>query len=152
MKLYQQLADDLTALIRTGALKPGDRVPSVREASRERGMSPATVIHAYELLEGQGLIETRPRSGYYVGTQVAAPAPQPRISRPSPRSTLLDVSELVFEVLESLRNRSVVPMGSAFPSPKLFPLRKLASALTFCRPKSARTKWRSRASPAQDSG
>ncbi len=129
MKLYKQLADDLTVLIRQGTLKPGDRVPSVRETSRERGMSPATVIHAYELLEGQGLIETRPRSGYYVGTQAATPAPQPRISRPSPRSTLLDVSELVFEVLESLRNRSVVPMGSAFPSPKLFPLRKLASAL-----------------------
>src|ERR1700753_2369950 len=109
MKLYQQLADDLTALIRTGALKPGDRVPSVRETSRERGMSPATVVHAYELLEGQGLIETRPRSGYYVASQWTSPAPQPRVSRPSPRSTLLDVSELVFEVLESLRNRSVVP-------------------------------------------
>ncbi|MBS0420438.1 MAG: PLP-dependent aminotransferase family protein [Proteobacteria bacterium] len=129
MKLYKQLADDLTLLIRQGTLKPGDRVPSVRETSRERGMSPATVIHAYELLEGEGLIETRPRSGYYVGNQAAAPIQQPRISRPSPRSTLLDVSELVFEVLESLRNRSVVPMGSAFPSPKLFPLGKLATAL-----------------------
>jgi DNA-binding transcriptional regulator YhcF (GntR family) len=31
MKLYQQLADDLTVLIRQGALKPGERVPSVRE-------------------------------------------------------------------------------------------------------------------------
>ena len=129
MKLYKQLADDLSVLIRQGTLKPGDRVPSVREISRERGMSPATVIHAYELLEGEGLIETRPRSGYYVGTPATTPAPQPRISRPSPRSTLLDVSELVFEVLESLRNRSVVPMGSAFPSPKLFPLLKLASLL-----------------------
>jgi DNA-binding transcriptional MocR family regulator len=129
MKLYQQLADDLTALIRTGALKPGDRVPSVRETSRERGMSPATVIHAYELLEGRGFIETRPRSGYYVGSQWNASAPQPSMARPSPRSTLLDVSELVFEVLESLRDRDVVPMGSAFPSPTLFPLRKLAATL-----------------------
>jgi DNA-binding transcriptional MocR family regulator len=129
MKLYKQLADDLTLLIRQGALKPGDRVPSVRETSRERGMSAATVTHAYELLEGQGFIETRPRSGYYVGNQWSPPAQQPRISRPSPRSTLLDVSELVFEVLESLRNREVVPMGSAFPSPTLFPLPKLASLL-----------------------
>ena len=130
MKLYQQLADDLTVLIRQGALKPGDRVPSVRETSRERGLSPATVIHAYELLEGQGFIETRPRSGYYVGNQWSAPAQPPRMSRPAPHSTLLDVSELVFEVLESLRNRSVVPMGSAFPSPTLFPLPKLASVLS----------------------
>lgn len=129
MKLYQQLANDLTALIRAGALRPGDRVPSVRETSRERGMSPATVIHAYELLEGRGFIETRPRSGYYVGKQWQ-PAKQPRIARPSPRSTLLDVSELVFEVLESLRNREVVPLGSAFPSPKLFPLSRLAASLS----------------------
>jgi DNA-binding transcriptional MocR family regulator len=129
MKLYQQLADDLTVLIRQGALRPGDRVPSVRATSRERGLSPATVIHAYELLEGQGFIETRPRSGYYVGNQWSTPAQQPRMSRPSPHTTLLDVSELVFEVLESLRNRSVVPMGSAFPSPTLFPLPKLASLL-----------------------
>jgi DNA-binding transcriptional MocR family regulator len=129
MKLYKQLADDLSLLIRQGTLRPGDRVPSVRETSRERGMSPATVIHAYELLEGQGLIETRPRSGYYVGNHWNTPVQQPRISRPSPRSTHLDVSELVFEVLESLPNRAVVPMGSAFPSPTLFPLPKLASAL-----------------------
>jgi len=129
MKLYQQLADDLAVLIRQGALKPGDRVPSVRKTSRERGMSPATVIHAYELLEGQGLIQTKPRSGYYVGSDWTPPKPQPRTSRPSSRSTLVDVSELVFEVLESLQNRSVVPMGSAFPSPTLFPLQRLATLL-----------------------
>lgn len=92
-------------------------------------MSAATVMHAYELLEGQGFIETRPRSGYYVGNQWQ-PAQQPRMTRPSARSTLLDVSELVFEVLESVRNREVVPLGSAFPSPTLFPLAKLAAALS----------------------
>jgi DNA-binding transcriptional MocR family regulator len=130
MKLYQQLANDLSTLIRQGTLKVGERVPSVRETSRERGMSPATVIHAYELLEGQGFIETRPRSGYYVGNQWNVQAQQPQLSRPSPRSTLLDVSELVFEVLESVGHRDVVPLGSAFPSPLLFPLTKLASAVS----------------------
>src|SRR5262249_48061856 len=110
-------------------LKPGDRVPSVRETSRERGMSASTVMHAYELLEGRGFIETRPRSGYYVGNQWK-PSQQPRMARPSPRSALLDVSELVFEVLESVGNRGVVPLGSAFPSPTLFPLSKLATALS----------------------
>jgi DNA-binding transcriptional regulator YhcF (GntR family) len=41
MKLYQQLAHDLSDLIRTGAPKPGDRVPSVRQTCREQGLSPA---------------------------------------------------------------------------------------------------------------
>jgi DNA-binding transcriptional MocR family regulator len=129
MKLYQQLANDLSSLIRNGALKTGDRVPSVRETSRERGMSAATVVHAYELLEGGGFIETRPRSGYYVSAGWKTTAPPPRTPRPSPRSTLLDVSELVFEVLDSLRERDLVPMGSAFPSPTLFPLTTLATLL-----------------------
>jgi DNA-binding transcriptional MocR family regulator len=128
MMLYKQLANDFSALIRQGALKPGERIPSIRQTCRERGMSPATVMHAYELLEGQGLIETRPRSGYYVGEPLRAGG-QPPVSRPSLRSTRIDISELVFEVLESLRDRNLVPLGSAFPSPMLFPLKKLAACL-----------------------
>jgi DNA-binding transcriptional MocR family regulator len=112
MKLYQQLADDLSLLIRQGILEPADRVPSVRETSRERGSSPATVIHAYELLEGQGFIETRPRSGYCVGEQWNALPPQPGISKPSPRSTLLDVSELrACWFMTSFQN----PLGALVP-------------------------------------
>ena len=129
MKLYQQLADDFRTLIRQGTLQPGERIPSVRQTCRERGFSPATVVHAYEQLEGEGFIETRPRSGYYVARHWQTRAPQPRTSRPSSRSTRLDVSELVFEVLESLRDRAVVPFGSAFPSPMLYPLPRLAGLL-----------------------
>jgi len=41
----------------------------------------------------------------------------------------LDVSDLVFEVLRAMRKRHIVPLGSAFPSPALFPLPKLAQML-----------------------
>jgi DNA-binding transcriptional MocR family regulator len=129
MKLYQQLAHDLSDLIRAGTLQPGNRVPSVRQTCRERGLSPATVVRAYELLEAQGLIHTRPRSGYYVSRLQNEASREPPISRPSRHSTRLDVSELVFEVLESIGRRDVVPLGSAFPSPMLFPLAKLAPLL-----------------------
>ena len=69
MKLYQRLADDISTLIRDGTLRLGERIPSVREISRERSLSTATVVRAYEVLEAQGLIETRPRSGFYVSGQ-----------------------------------------------------------------------------------
>src|SRR5271154_1984888 len=69
MKLFQRLAADISALIRDGTLRLGERIPSVREISRERNLSTATVVHAYEMLEGQGFIETRPRSGFYVSGQ-----------------------------------------------------------------------------------
>src|SRR6185437_3075933 len=132
--LYRQLADDFAASIRDGTLKAGERVPSVRELSRDRGLSPATVVHAYELLEADWFIETRPRSGFYViAAWQAAPraaAPRPPAPRREPRTTRVDVSELVFQVLESVRDRDVVPLGSAFPSPMLFPLGRLARCLS----------------------
>ena len=134
MRLFQRLADDIAAQIRAGTLRPGERIPSVREISRERTLSTATVVRAYEWLEGQGFIETRPRSGFYVSTQWKTPgsvvpgrtAPASHVSR----STLVDVSELVFEVLESVRDRQLIPFGSAFPSPLLFPMTRLARCLS----------------------
>ena len=126
--LYRQLADDFAASIRDGTLKLGDRVPSVRELSRDRGLSPATIVHAYELLEADGFIESRPRSGFFVSGiwQAASRMPRAMPPRREPRTTRVDVSELVFQVLESVRDRDVVPLGSAFPSPMLFPLSRLA--------------------------
>ena len=127
---YQRLADDLSTLIRDGTLRLGERIPSVREISRERTLSAATVVRAYELLEGQGFIETRPRSGFYVSGQWQV-AGGGHASRSGPaRSTRVDVSELVFEVLESVRDRQLVPFGSAFPSPLLFPMDRLARCLS----------------------
>ena len=110
----------------------GDRVPSVRELSRDRGLSPATIVHAYELLEADGFIESRPRSGFFVSGiwQAASRMPRAMPPRREPRTTRVDVSELVFQVLESVRDRDVVPLGSAFPSPMLFPLSRLARCLS----------------------
>src|SRR5688572_3439910 len=129
MKLYQELAADLSTLIRQGTLQAGDRIPSVRELCRERGVSPATAMRAYDVLEASGLVESRHRSGYYVSNRWQRAAAEPRPSRPSSRSTQVDVSNLVFEILEASRHRDVVPLGSAFPSPTLFPWAKLARHL-----------------------
>lgn len=130
MKRYEALAEDIAQSIRTGVLKLGDRLPSVRQASTSRGVSPSTVFEAYYLLEARGLIRARERSGYYVIAGSNALPPEPEIlSRPNGQSIDVDVSNLVFEVLESTRQRDVVPFGSAFPSPLLFPLPKLAKAM-----------------------
>lgn len=127
MKLYQLVADDLASMIRGGTLGPGDQLPSVRSLCHSRDVSPSTVIHAYSTLESAGLIEARPRSGYYVSARRRAA--QPRASAPKSRSTRVVVSDLVFETLEASRDRGVVPLGSAFPGPTLFPWKKLARYL-----------------------
>jgi DNA-binding transcriptional MocR family regulator len=130
MKRYERYADEISELIRTQALRPGERLPSVRQASASRGISPATVFSAYYLLEDRGLIHARPRSGYYVNALSAAAQPEPNVAPPAPQSTPVAISDLVFEVLGSTRDLDVVPLGSAFPGPALFPLDKLACCLT----------------------
>lgn len=128
MKLYETVADQLAGMIRSLTLRPGDRLPSVRSLSRSRAVSPSTVLHAYAELERSGLIAARPRSGYYV-TFRATPAAVPRSAATRSRSTRVAVSDLVFETLEASRDRKVIPLGSAFPSPLLFPWASLARYL-----------------------
>ncbi|MBN7136673.1 GntR family transcriptional regulator [Lysobacter enzymogenes] len=130
MPRYQTLADDLARSIRQGLLRPGQRLPSVRQTSAARKLSPATVFQAYYLLEAQGLVQSRPRSGYYVAQAAQRLPPEPdTASAPRGESRPVDVSALVFEVLESAMARDIVPLGSAFLSPALFPLAKLGRAM-----------------------
>jgi DNA-binding transcriptional MocR family regulator len=128
MKRYEALAHEVARSIADGQLLPGDRVPSVRETSRSRGVSASTVFEAYYLLEARGLIQARPRSGYFV-SHSAHKNVEPAASTPEREVTDVNVSGLVFQVLEHARSRTMVPLGSAFPSPTLFPLPKLARAL-----------------------
>ena len=133
MKRYEALAADVEESIRTGVLRPGDRVPSVRHTTASRGLSASTVFQAYYLLEARGLIRARERSGYYVAGAEAGSHPVPPepdlSSQPADGSIAVDVSDRVFEILEASKTRDVVPFGSAFLSPLLFPLARLGQAL-----------------------
>ncbi|MBQ0744189.1 MAG: PLP-dependent aminotransferase family protein [Pseudomonas sp.] len=130
MKRYERLADDIAGLIRNGILTPGERIPSIRHASTTYGVSPSTVFQAYYLLEDRGLIQARARSGYFVRALAGLPTPEPRLDLSAQETKDVDVSELVFSVLGSLKNPHTVPFGSAFPSPDLFPLARLARSMT----------------------
>ncbi len=130
MKKYEELADEIALSIRNGVLFRGDKLPSIRQASSSRDISPSTVFQAYYLLEARGLITAREKSGYFVsGGPTGIPQlPEPKISS-EPQLTQVDVSELVFDILDSIRARKLVPLGSAFPSPLLFPLKSLARSM-----------------------
>lgn len=129
MSLYQRLADDVEQMIHAGTLQPGDRLPSVRALRSRRAVSQATVLQAYALLEARGVIHSRPRSGYFVApTRRAATVSSGAPASSTPPVTV-DVSELVFDLLDATRERRALPFGSAFPSPLLFPLDSLAAAL-----------------------
>ncbi len=64
--LTDQLADRFAERIRARLLAAGARMPSVRECARQQGVSPSTVVAAYDQLLAQGLIEARRQRGFYV--------------------------------------------------------------------------------------
>src|SRR6202047_819658 len=127
MKRWQTVVQEFERMIRSGSLRVGDKLPSVRTLCRARSVSLSTILRAYSSLELAGLIESRPRSGYYVSPRRKAPGPLSSI--PKPGSPRVAVSDLVFDTLEASRNREVVPLGSAFPGPTLFPWKTLARYL-----------------------
>lgn len=130
MKRYEALAEDLAQSITTGTFKPGERLPSVRQASRAWQVSATTVFEAYYLLEARGLVRARERSGYYVASGGHAPAPEAAgLVGELDCALPVRVDELVYACLAASRDRGMIPLGSAFPSPQLLPLARLARTL-----------------------
>ncbi len=64
--LTEQLCTRFAERIRTRLLAPGARLPSVRQCALQQGVSPATVVAAYDQLTAQGLVEARKNRGFYV--------------------------------------------------------------------------------------
>src|SRR5689334_11988558 len=90
--LYEEVAEKIAKLIRDGVLRPGDRLPSLRRTSQQHHISIGTAVQAYLTLENRGLIDARPKSGYFVRYQPRLLEPEP--SRPRPSATAVGVGEL----------------------------------------------------------
>jgi DNA-binding transcriptional regulator YhcF (GntR family) len=60
------IAAAVSRLVRTGQLRPGDRLPTVRELAADLAVSPATVSGAWQALGAVGLVVSRGRSGTFV--------------------------------------------------------------------------------------
>ena len=70
--LTEQLAARFAERIAQRTLAPGARLPSVRECARLHGVSPTTVVAAYDQLLAGGLVEARRQRGFYVRQAVPA--------------------------------------------------------------------------------
>jgi len=65
-QLYEQLIDNIKALILSGDLKKDDKLPSVRSLAKELGINPNTIQKAYTELERCGIIVSMPGRGSMV--------------------------------------------------------------------------------------
>jgi DNA-binding transcriptional MocR family regulator len=128
--LYQSVAEEISRLIDQGMFRPGQRIPSVRALSRQLGVSVATVLEAYGLLEDRGSVEARPQSGYYVRSRSRARPAEPDISAPAMSPTAVSMGELVMMVLRDASNPDLVPLGATIPGPDLLPTDRLNRILS----------------------
>ncbi len=64
--LTEQLAARFAQRIEQRLLGPGARLPSVRDCARRHGVSPSTVVGAYDLLQARGFVTAKPQRGFFV--------------------------------------------------------------------------------------
>ncbi len=74
--LYQQITERFKELVLTGAMKEGDKIPSVRELAATLAINPNTIQRAYRELENQGYILSVPAKGSFVAPVKAANLPR----------------------------------------------------------------------------
>lgn len=112
--LTEQLADRYADRIRQRLLAPGARLPSVRECARLHGVSPSTVVAAYDLLLAQGLVQARKQRGFFV-REPLAPRNDARSSPPaSPGPGPINASALIRGMFHRVSDKPQPGMG-VFP-------------------------------------
>ena len=64
--MYRQVMDQVKYYRSSGALKSGDKLPSIRALSQYLSINPTTVVKAYGELEHEGVIEKRHGKGVFI--------------------------------------------------------------------------------------
>ena len=72
--IYEQVKDGLRHLVVTGAIQPGDQLPSVRALASSLAINPNTIQRAYNELEGEGYIYSVPGKGSFAAGNTDADA------------------------------------------------------------------------------
>jgi DNA-binding transcriptional MocR family regulator len=128
--LYRQLAAHYREAITSGALAPGDRLPSVRALMQRHEVSLSTALQACRQLETDGWLEARPRSGYFVRQArqmpgLAEPTPGP----PPDPAQYVGMHTRVSDFVARGRQCTVrVNFSSARSAPELYPGEALKNA------------------------
>jgi GntR family transcriptional regulator len=84
--ITRQIVDQIRAQCAAGEVRPGERLPSVRELARELAVNQNTILRVYERLTAEGLLERRHGAGTYVSQEM--PGGQLRAQRRALREDL----------------------------------------------------------------
>ena len=132
LKKYQKVAESVRSLVDKGVLTTGDQIPSVRQMAERMKMSMMTVLEGYKLLEDEGLIESRPQSGYYVrpvylrsSEPWQQPLPANMVEFPLANKRVMVSNRASFLARNACRT-DVIALGAGFAAPEFFPCEELS--------------------------
>lgn len=129
---YQSLAEHYRSAIQAGSLRPGQRMPSLRELMRQHSVSLSTSMQICRLLESEGWLEARPRSGYFVCAPASshlAPVNDPPMQRAPDPAQYVGIHAKVSEFLALGRlQRFKTNLSVARCAPELYPAAALQQA------------------------
>jgi GntR family transcriptional regulator len=97
--IYLQLVEQVKHAIETGALRPGDQLPSIRPLAEELVINANTVAKAYRELEREGVVELRQGAGAFIANTASA--------RQGGGERFRGAQPLVAETVEQLRSRGL---------------------------------------------
>lgn len=126
--LYLTLAERLAGLAASGSLRPGARLPSVRALSEQQGVSVSTAVQAYRTLEDRGVIEARPKSGFFVRRARNLP-PVPATTRPPARAVAVETNAIADAVLDAAGDPAYTSFGAATASEDLYAVERVRRAI-----------------------
>ncbi|HMB75786.1 MAG TPA: PLP-dependent aminotransferase family protein [Kiloniellaceae bacterium] len=116
---YETVAAATLRLIEVGVLRVGQRAPSLRATAGQHGISLSTALQAYRVLEDRGILQARPKSGFFVVGDGTPAHDLPRLSNPPPRAQAVAVGRDAMEILERAADPRYVPLGCAIPDAQL---------------------------------
>jgi DNA-binding transcriptional MocR family regulator len=126
---YEKVATKIEDIIVRNHLKPGDKIPSVRDVVKELGVSIATVVQAYNILEAKGIVIPKPKSGYFVNSSQhnrLKPLVPLMISQVP---ATIEVNTMVTEMLKNIRKYAKIDFATMSPPPELMPITKINKAM-----------------------
>ncbi len=126
---YKQLAGEIERKILDGTYKPGEKLQSIRELHKQSNLSISTVYKTYMELETMGLIEARPKSGYYVNPIVLKQLKAPIFKKQAPIPQKVSLSSMINSVVSAINNPDFLPLGNTALDTALLPTKHFSRLL-----------------------
>jgi DNA-binding transcriptional MocR family regulator len=118
--VYLQIRNRISQMIQQGGLRPGDRLPSIREMARTAAVNKLTVIEAYSVLEADGLIYARQGAGYFIQQAPLTPPQRPASFAPDqrvimPTTAMNSFVDTSYAMLQAETRSDIINFSSGFP-------------------------------------